>query len=86
MITACYVLANICQSSIGYAEQLFKLDLLSVMLELLEHMTGGKLELERQSMRCVCAMCQIIATSGQVSSGSFEKVALYPYAINAARK
>lgn len=60
IITACYSLANICQASTEYSELLFQKDLLSIMLELT---TCGNLEAERQAMRCICSMCQIIASS-----------------------
>jgi hypothetical protein len=58
LIIAVYALANICQSSLVYTEKLSKQDLLSLMLD---QTTSGIVDVERQSMRCICSMCQVIA-------------------------
>jgi hypothetical protein len=85
-MTVCCALANFCRASKQYVERMFDNGLLSIMLQLVK---SSNMEISRQSLRCICAICQIIASSptDKVGASRQSKSQLYHdimLALNAA--
>ena len=64
-IIVCLALANICQHSSDYALRVYKNGLLSIMFK---HAKSHHVEIKRQALRCISAICEILPCQGGRSS------------------
>jgi hypothetical protein len=56
-MTVCLALANLCQHNSVFALRVYKNGLLSIMLR---HASSPHVEVKRQALRCISAMCEIL--------------------------
>lgn len=61
-LTVCYALANICHTSQAYAKRVFNNNLAEIMLQLIG---SDNVDVSRQALRCISAMCVVLASSDQ---------------------
>ena len=61
-LTVCYALANICHASQAYALRVFNNNLAEIMLPLIG---SENVDVSRQALRCISAMCVVLASSDQ---------------------
>lgn len=56
---ACYTLAHICSAKLTYALELFENGLMTIVLRSVKH---EHVEVQRQAVRCISAMCPVLSS------------------------